>query len=282
MLETSNRHCYLILLVCALAASFTLSAQLSLSAEPISGAIEATLVEFQTKDGVGERYYEYVPSTFDPDKKTTLIIALHGHGSEFGQVFLGSYKEYCATNDVAAKRNAVVVSPDYGSTTSWMGPKAEKDVVAIIAHQKKKRRYDKVIISGGSMGGSSAMTFTALHPELIDGVVAMNGTANHLEYERFQDAISESFGGTKSEVPLEYKNRSAEYFPERFLGKPTAITLGSLDDVVPPDSARRLAHAIQKMGGTVVVIERADVGHATPYDESVQAFDFVFDNLYAE
>ena len=69
MLETSNRHCYPILLVCALAASFTLSAQLSLSAEPISGAIEATLVEFQTKDGVGERYYEYVPSNFDPKKR---------------------------------------------------------------------------------------------------------------------------------------------------------------------------------------------------------------------
>ena len=59
------------------------------------------------------------------------------------------------------------------------------------------------------------MTFAAIHPERVDGVASMNGTANHLEYENFQDAIAESFGGTKAKIPREYKKRSAEYWPER-------------------------------------------------------------------
>ena len=52
----------------------------------------------------------------------------------------------------------------------------------------------------------------------------------------------------KSEVPLEYKKRSGEYY-RALLNNPTAITLGTLDTVVPPDNARRLAQTIQKIGG---------------------------------
>jgi len=48
-------------------------------------------------------------------------------------------------------------------------------------------------------------TFSALHPELIDGVVAMNGMANHFEYGKFQEAIAELFGGRKQLIPQEYK-----------------------------------------------------------------------------
>ncbi|MBR5757657.1 MAG: prolyl oligopeptidase family serine peptidase [Thermoguttaceae bacterium] len=249
------------------------------AAEPQSGPIEATFIEFASDDGTKEFYYEYVPETFDPAKTSTLIVALHGHGSECGQVFNGVYNEFRATNDIAATHNAVVVSPNYGSITSWMGPEGERDLLLILEHQKSKRRYDRVVLSGGSMGASSTLTFVALHPELIDGAVSMNGTANHLEYENFQEAISESFGGSKSEIPLEYKKRSAEYYPENFLNVPIAITLGSLDTVVPPDSARRLAETIRKIGGTVLLIERGDIGHSTPYDESLQAFEFVFKEL---
>jgi pimeloyl-ACP methyl ester carboxylesterase len=248
-------------------------------AEPRSGAIDAAFVEFNAPDGTRKFYYEHVPETFDPNKPAALVIALHGHGSECSQAFDGVYAEFRATNDAAAAHNAVVVSPNYGSITSWMGPQGENDLLAILEEQRSKRNYDHVVISGGSMGGSSSLTFAALHPDLVDGVVSMNGTANHLEYENFQDAIAESFGGSKSEVPLEYKKRSGEYYPERFLNIPTAITLGTLDTVVPPDSARRLAQTIQKIGGTVLLIERADIGHTTPYDEARQAFEFVFQAL---
>ena len=244
--------------------------------------IQAKLVEFTAFDDTQQLYFEFVPEAFDDNNPTTLSIALHGHGSDLGQIFNGVHAEFNAVLDVASLHNAIVVSPQYRGRTSWMGPAAEKDVVQIITEQKQKRRVDRVLITGASMGGSSTFTFSVLHPELVDGVVSMNGTANHLEYENFQDAISESYGGTKSDIPMEYKNRSAEYFPEKLLGKPIAITLGTQDTVVQPDSARRLANVISKIGGDVLLIERKDEGHRTNYSDAREALEYVFKSLDAK
>ena len=75
-----------------------------------------------------------------------------------------------------------------------MGPKAEADVVQIVATLRAKYRVTRVFICGGLMGGTSAPAFGRLHPELVAGVASMNGTANLLEMRQFQPAISESFG----------------------------------------------------------------------------------------
>ena len=239
----------------------------------------ATRVEFVAFDGTTQRYFERLPENFDPNRPTTLLIALHGHGSDGAQIFAGKYAEFEALLDVANERGAVVVSPDYRDRTSWMGPAAEKDVAQIIAEQRDKHNVNRVVISGASMGGSSALTFAVRRPDLIDGVVSINGTANHLEYEKFQDAISASFGGSKTEVPLEYKNRSAEYFPERLIDKPSAFTLGGRDEIVPPDSAKRLAEALQKIGAPALLLYRPEGGHSTTYDDVRTAAEFVFDAL---
>jgi len=124
------------------------------------------------------------------------------------------------------------------------------------------------------MGGTACLTFAALHPELVDGVVSMNGTANLLEYDNFQDAIRESFGGAKDAVPDEYKKRSAEYFPERFT-MPVAITAGGKDDVVPATSVVRLAETLNSMGQEVLLLFREDEGHVTNYADGMAALEFV-------
>jgi pimeloyl-ACP methyl ester carboxylesterase len=82
-----------------------------------------------------------------------------------------------------------------------MGPKAEADVVQIIAEARKRHRVGKVFLVGGSMGGAAVLAFAALHPDLVAGASSQNGTANFLEYANFQDAIQASFGGTKAQVP---------------------------------------------------------------------------------
>ena len=88
-----------------------------------------------------------------------------------------------------------------------MGPKAEADVLQMLDELQEKHPIRYIIVCGGSMGGSSALTLAALHPERIDGVVSLNGLANHVEYQQFQDAIAQSFGGTKAEAPEEYRRR---------------------------------------------------------------------------
>jgi pimeloyl-ACP methyl ester carboxylesterase len=227
-------------------------------------------------DGTEQRYAISVPADSQPSQQRDVLIALHGHGSDRWQFMTPKWNETRAVLDTAAKFGMILVAPDYRAKTSWMGPAAEADVVQIIAEIKSRFRTGRVLLCGASMGGSSALTFAALHPELVDGVVAMNATANHLEYVNFQDAIAASFGGPKNAVPLEYKKRSAEYWPER-LTMPVAITTGGRDRSVPPESALRLGDVLRKIGRKVFVIHRAEIGHTTTYADAVNALEWLWE-----
>lgn len=225
-------------------------------------------------DGTEQRYVELLPDTFDPMCAHDVVIALHGHGTDRWQFIKDNRGECKGVRDAAAKYGLIVVSPDYRAKTSWMGPKAEADVVQIISEVKKRHHVNRVFIAGGSMGGTSALTFAALHPELIAGVCSLNGTANLVEYEKFQDAISASFGGSKSEAPDEYKKRSAEFWPEKFT-MPVALTTGGKDAIVPPQSVLRLAAKLAQAKRTVLSIHREGGGHSTNYEDTMAATEFV-------
>ena len=124
------------------------------------------------------------------------------------------------------------------------------------------------------MGGTASLTFAALHPELIDGVASFNGTANHFEFENFQAYIQKSFGGTKAEFPLEYKKRSAEYWPER-LTMPVGITAGGIDKVVPAHSVVRLTNVLQKLKRKVKLMYRPNKGHETNHADAITVLEFI-------
>jgi pimeloyl-ACP methyl ester carboxylesterase len=113
-----------------------------------------------------------------------------------------------------------------------------------------------------------------LHPDLIAGVASMNGTANHLEYQQFQDAIAESFGGPKDKIPDEYKLRSAEYWPEKFT-MPVAIAAGGQDKLVPPESVVRLGQVLTAMKRDVLILYRPDGGHSTTYDDAKEVLEYM-------
>ena len=211
-------------------------------------------IEFLAKwDGTAQRYVRMLPRNFSANATHDILIALHGHGSDRWQFSAGTTPTGMAARNAAVDRSMILILPDYRAKTSWMEPAAEADICQIIAELRDQYRVNKIILCGVSMGASSALTFAALHPELVDGVAAMNGTVNHLEYENFQEAIAESFGGTKRNIPAEYKKRSAEYWPER-LTMPVAVTVSGNDTVVPPDSVRRLAHILTLLERTVLLI----------------------------
>ena len=224
-------------------------------------------------DKTEQKYVLVLPQGFRAAEKRDLLIALHGHGSDRWQVIRTERSEWKATRDAAARHNMILVSPDYRAATSWMGPKAEADVAQIIGDLKKEYRVGKVIVCGASMGGASCLTFAVRRPELVDGVASMNGTANHLEYEQFQDAIRASFGGTKAEVPLEYKNRSAEYWPEK-LTMPVGLAVGGKDQDVPPESVVRLAGVLKQLKRPVLLVYRDPGGHSTNYEDATAILEF--------
>lgn len=232
-------------------------------------------IEFTANcDHTKQRYVMLLPENFIKTKPNSILIALHGHGSDRWQFVKSTRGECKAARDIAAKYHLIYISPDYRAKTSWMGPKAELDLVQIIHDLKSKYTINKVFLCGGSMGGSSSLTFAALHPKLIDGVAAMNPTANHLEYNNFQTAISKSFGGTKQEIPHEYKKRSAEYWPEK-LTMPVSISVGGRDKSVPPESARRLVKILKQINQSVLLIDRPEQGHSTSYKDSASILEFI-------
>ncbi len=250
----------------------TLIAQAATGEEP-----RAEDVAFTAKcDGSTQHYVVVYPRGFQADQPVNVLVALHGHGADRWQFVKDTRDECKAARDAAAVRGMLFVSPDYRARTSWMGPKAEADMLQILEELKAKFNVGRVIVSGGSMGATSALTFAALHPEVVAGVVALNGTANHVEYQKFQDAIGESFGGTKAQVPQEYEKRSAELQAER-LTMPVGITAGGKDDIVPPASVLRLGDKLKKMDRKVLVIYREACGHRTNYEDARAVFAYVLE-----
>jgi dipeptidyl aminopeptidase/acylaminoacyl peptidase len=226
-------------------------------------------------DGSTERVVELLPPDFDPADPHDLLIALHGHGADRWQFIREARDECRGTREAAARHGAILLSPDYRAPTSWMGPKAEADLVQIIAAAKERHRIGRVFVSGGSMGGTGALTFATLHPDLVDGVCSLNGTANLVHYGRFLDAIAASYGGTKEEVPEEYRKRSAE-FHAAALTMPVALTTGGRDDIVPPESVLRLHDTLRSRGQPVLLLHRPERGHDTDLADTAAALDFLF------
>jgi pimeloyl-ACP methyl ester carboxylesterase len=228
-------------------------------------------------DGTQQKYVLLYPPEFKAELPHDVLIALHGHGSDRWQFIKDGRDECRAARDFAAEHKMLYVSPDYRAKTSWMGPKAEADVVQIIQDVKRTYRVSRVFLCGASMGGTSSLTFAVLHPDLIDGVASMNGTANFLEYENFQDAIQASFGGSKTDIPVEYKKRSAEFWPER-LTMPVGLAVSGKDTAVPPQSVLRLAEALKAKEGKVLLIYREGKGHCTQYADAKAILEFALTN----
>ena len=229
-------------------------------------------------DKTEQRYVVVRPKGFDLTRANTAIVALHGHGSDRWQFVKQNRGECKGTRDVAAEHGFLLVSPDYRAKTSWMGPAAEADLQQILDELKEKYGVRRVIVAGGSMGGTSALAFAALHPDRVAGCVSLNGTANMVEYANFTEAIAEAYGGTKQQRPEVYRSRSAELHAD-MLKMPLAMTTGGKDTAVPPDSCLRLAAKLKKLSRPVELIHRPDGGHETNYDDTVQAFKFVIKQL---
>jgi len=261
-------------------AAIVSSVSFVLCAGPVPAAEPTTedVVFKASVDDSEQRYVRMLPADFDAAASHDLLITLHGHGSDRWQYVKQPRDECRAARDIAAKHRMILISPDYRATTSWMGPKAEADLAQIIRETKARYKIRHVIVSGASMGGTSCLIFAAQQPELTSAVVSINGTANMVEYENFQDAVRASYGGTKAEVPEEYKRRSPELRPER-LTMPIAFATGGLDRSVPPASVLRLVEALKKLERPVLSIHRPSGGHSTNYADTTEAYEFVIGKL---
>lgn len=242
----------------------------------LAACAEAMTVEDRTFvadfDKTEQKYLWLASANMPKEGAIDVMFSLHGHGSDRKQI-LQDRDECRARRDVADSRGMLIVAPDYRAKTSWMGPAAEADVLQLVKLVAAERPVRRVFFVGGSMGGSSSLTFAARHPDLVDGVVAFNPLADHLSYTNFQDSIAASFGGDKISARDEYFRRSALNYPERFT-MPVSITVGGADRTVPPGSARELAKKISfQRPGFIYFDDKPKRGHSTEYAAARKAIE---------
>jgi poly(3-hydroxybutyrate) depolymerase len=126
-------------------------------------------------------YALFVPPSYDKEKKSPLIIALHGLYSTPQQIM-----GYRGLTDLAKKHGYIVAAPMGYNTRGWYGVKAgtkfgkdkdspanlaelsEKDVMNVLALVRKEFNIDenRIYLMGHSMGGGGTMHLALKNPDL--------------------------------------------------------------------------------------------------------------------
>jgi poly(3-hydroxybutyrate) depolymerase len=132
--------------------------------------------------GKDMEYALFVPTTYAKEKKSPLIVALHGLGSNPQQIM-----KYRGLTDLAEKHGYIVVAPMGYNSSGWYGVKvpnklgkgkdapenlaelSEKDVMNVLALTRKEFNVDdnRLYLMGHSMGGGGTIHIALKNPDLF-------------------------------------------------------------------------------------------------------------------
>jgi poly(3-hydroxybutyrate) depolymerase len=205
--------------------------------------IEKKTYHFEEADKDIE-YALFVPSTYDKEKKTPLVVALHGLYSTPQQIM-----RYPALTDQAEKHGFIVVAPMGYNTTGWYGSKglkggknepenlgelSEKDVMNVLALVRKDFSIDscRIFLMGHSMGGGGTWHLGLKYPDIWAALAPI------------APAI---FRNTDELVKIKHI--------------PVLLIQGDMDKLVPVAGARRWVEAMKKLDMTHEYVEVAGGGH---------------------
>jgi len=202
---------------------------------------------YDFKDAGKEMEYAlFVPSKYDKEMKTPLVIALHGLGSNPQQIM-----HYPGLTDQAEKYGFIVAAPMGYNSRGWYGqpipPKlakkddpanlpelSEKDVMNVLAIVRKEFKIDdeRIYLMGHSMGGGGTWHLALKHPDLWAGLAP----------------IAPAIFRPASDVA-------------KIKHIPVILIQGDEDKLVKVDGARRWADEMKAREMTYEYIEVAGGGH---------------------
>jgi poly(3-hydroxybutyrate) depolymerase len=221
--------------------------------------VEKKTYEFKDA-GKDMEYALFVPSGYDKEKKSPLIIALHGLG--------GNPQQFMRTRGLteqAEKRGYIVAAPMGYNERGWYGQTmrfgkkdgdpanlaelSEKDVMNVLGVVKKEYSIDpdRVYLMGHSMGGGGTWFLGIKH--------------------------ADEWAALAPIAPAIFSKRPDEL--EKIKGMPVILVQGDKDVLVPVAGARRWADQMKKLEMTYDYIEVEGGDHVNVVGQNVsKIFDF--------
>lgn len=213
------------------------------------------------------------PSAVDDDDRTPLLVEVHG-----GPVG-GIAADWRGAQRAArwAERGWSVLIPGYRGTTGYgealrrslrgqWGVADVADVAAGIEALVERGRVDaaRVVVSGGSAGGFTALLVAIERPDLVRAVVSTFGVADLLACAdttwRFESGYFDWLIGRRPDAEADYVARSP-VTRAASLTVPLLVFQGDADIVVTPDQADRLVAAARTGGVQVEDVRFVGEGH---------------------
>lgn len=203
--------------------------------------------------GEAMKYTLYVSSKVKPDVPAPLIVALHGMGGDSNFILRGKLV------DLAEAGGYIVVAPMGYNTVGWYGspvivmdggsPKpanlaglSELDVMTVMEIARSKYNIDpnRTYLMGHSMGGAGTIYLGQKHADVWAAAAAMAPAAFMMQ-----------------------PNARTVLAPYKDAKLPLMILEGTADNVVPPDSVRAWAAAMDEVGLPHEYIEKDGLDHGT-------------------
>ncbi|MBM4069152.1 MAG: poly(3-hydroxybutyrate) depolymerase [Planctomycetes bacterium] len=219
--------------------------------------IQKRTYEFK-EAGQEMEYALFVPSKYDRERPSPLMVALHGLGSNPQQIM-----RYRGLVDLAEKHGYIVVAPMGYNSRGWYGsrgPKSkkskpenlgelsEKDVMNVLAIVRKEFKIDpdRIYLMGHSMGGGGTWHLGLKHPDLWAGLAPI--------------------------APAIFRDPSAV---AKIKHIPVILVQGDQDKLCSVEGARRWAVEMKKLSMTHRYIEVAGGGHVdVAFQKMPDIFDF--------
>jgi dienelactone hydrolase len=225
-------------------------------------------------DGSEDTFGLITPKGLKPNEPTTLIVYLHGMGSNIFEPFM-------FPNDVSvtealhkAYPRFVFISCSYGREASWGIDAAMRDITSNIDEISHDYNVQNIIMVGSSMGGCTVLIYAATAPEEVKkkliGVLSVESAGDlrelyyHTGYAEVQPTMEKAFKGTPKERPEIYRRKSfLRNIP--LLDPKLRIFLVSArqDTTVPPHMQKELYNALL-LRDYQVKLQVIDGAHGVP------------------
>jgi dipeptidyl aminopeptidase/acylaminoacyl peptidase len=205
------------------------------------------------------------------NKNHNLFIWLHGGPMRQTSVYYHPYLSYAVYDELlerlAAGGNTVLKLDYHGSygygdafqnsLTGALGVIDSNDVAAVIKAMQDKYDIDHVYLIGNSYGGYLGLKETVDHPELVDGVISINGVTDWTSLVRRipSSPFKTYFGGIPDPTTiLSYLDASIVTKIPAIGKQPILVIYGEEDTEVPPRQSTEFASLAQVLDKNITLV----------------------------